>query len=36
LDAGSDEVAVGLRAHGIAPGERIALQLPNIVEFPVA
>ena len=36
LDARSDEVAAGLAAAGITPGERVALQLPNIPEFPVA
>jgi long-chain acyl-CoA synthetase len=36
LDARSDAVALGLRAQGIGPGDRVALQLPNIPEFPVA
>jgi cyclohexanecarboxylate-CoA ligase len=28
-------VAVGLRRQGIAPGDRVAVQLPNWTEFPV-
>jgi len=33
LDAASDRLAVGLRARGIGPGDRVALQLPNIPQF---
>ncbi|MFI7542478.1 long-chain fatty acid--CoA ligase [Actinoplanes sp. NPDC049599] len=36
LDARSDAVAEGLRARGIHPGDRVALQLPNVPDFPVA
>jgi long-chain acyl-CoA synthetase len=35
LDARSDAVAAGLIAQGVEPGDRVALQLPNIPEFPV-
>jgi len=35
LDARSDAVAAALAAQGIGPGSAIALQLPNIPEFPV-
>jgi long-chain acyl-CoA synthetase len=33
LDAASDQVAAGLRAAGIRPGEAVGLQLPNIPQF---
>jgi len=36
LDARSDAVAAGLAARGIGPGVAVALQLPNIPEFPVS
>ena len=36
LDAASDQVAEGLTAAGIRPGETVALQLPNIPQFVVA
>ncbi|GAA3342312.1 long-chain fatty acid--CoA ligase [Amorphoplanes nipponensis] len=36
LDARSDSVAEGLRARGIRAGDRVALQLPNVPEFPIA
>ncbi|MFI1996658.1 long-chain fatty acid--CoA ligase [Actinoplanes sp. NPDC020271] len=36
LDARSDAVAAALTARGIRPGDRVALQLPNIAEFPIA
>jgi len=36
LDALSDRVAEGLVARGVAPGDRIGLQLPTIAEFPIA
>ena len=35
LDALSDRLAVGLEA-GLRPGDPVALQLPNIPQFPVA
>ncbi|WP_127508604.1 long-chain-fatty-acid--CoA ligase [Actinoplanes solisilvae] len=36
LDARSDAVAAALLDRGIGPGDRVALQAPNIPEFPVA
>jgi long-chain acyl-CoA synthetase len=36
LDARSDAVAAGLAARGVGPGTAVALQLPNIPEFPIA
>lgn len=36
LDARADRAAAGLRALGIAPGDRVLLQLPNTTEFTVA
>jgi long-chain acyl-CoA synthetase len=36
LDARSDAVAAALAARGAGPGTPIALQLPNIPEFPIA
>jgi long-chain acyl-CoA synthetase len=36
LDMASDRVAANLAAAGIEPGDRIALQLPNIPQFLVA
>ncbi len=36
LDALSDRLAVGLEAAGLRPGDPVALQLPNIPQFPVA
>jgi len=33
LDAASDRVAASLAADGIRPGDRVALQLPNIPQF---
>ncbi|GAA0504688.1 long-chain-fatty-acid--CoA ligase [Paractinoplanes deccanensis] len=36
LDARSDAVAAALAARGIGPGAPVALQLPNIPEFPIA
>src|SRR4051812_48127741 len=35
LDARSDAVAAALAARGIEPGAAVALQLPNIPEFPI-
>jgi long-chain acyl-CoA synthetase len=34
LDERSAEVAGFLRARGIQPGDRVALQLPNVIQFP--
>src|SRR5258707_8705781 len=36
LDQASDRVAASLAAAGIEPGERIALQLPNIPQFLIS
>jgi long-chain acyl-CoA synthetase len=36
LDQASDRVAANLAAAGIEPGDRVALQLPNIPQFLVA
>ena len=36
LDAAADRAAAGLQQLGIAPGERVLLQLPNSVRFAVA
>ncbi|MCF6508568.1 long-chain fatty acid--CoA ligase [Blastococcus sp. MG754426] len=36
LDAASDRLAAGLRARGLAPGDRVALQLPNVPQFVIA
>lgn len=33
IDRRSDAVAAGLRAAGLGPGDRVVLQLPNVVEF---
>ncbi|MHB8508632.1 MAG: long-chain-fatty-acid--CoA ligase [Candidatus Dormibacteria bacterium] len=35
LNAGANQVANGLRAAGIAPGERVGIMLPNVPQFPV-
>jgi 2,3-dihydroxybenzoate-AMP ligase len=34
LDAAADRLAHGLRRLGLARGERIVVQLPNVIEFP--
>ena len=34
LDAAADRLAYGLRGLGLARGDRVVLQLPNVVEFP--
>ena len=34
LDAAADRVAAGLRRLGLTRGDRVVLQLPNVVEFP--
>jgi long-chain acyl-CoA synthetase len=36
LDVRSDEFAEGLVALGVCPGDVVAVQLPNVAEFPVA
>jgi long-chain acyl-CoA synthetase len=36
LDALSDRFAAGLRRDGVGPGDRVALQLPNLPQFLVA
>ena len=36
LDRASDRLAAGLAAAGIEPGDRVALQLPNIPQFLVS
>ncbi|MBM2616353.1 long-chain fatty acid--CoA ligase [Actinoplanes sp. LDG1-06] len=36
LDARSDAVAAALLARGVGPGDPVALQAPNIPDFPVA
>lgn len=33
IDRRADAVAAGLRAHGLEPGQRVVIQLPNVVEF---
>ena len=34
LDAAADRVAAGLRRLGLSKGDRVVVQLPNVVEFP--
>ena len=36
LDQASDRLAAGLAAAGIEPGDRVALQLPNIAQFLIS
>jgi len=36
LDAASDRFCAGLRARGLAPGDAVGLQLPNVPQFAVA
>ena len=36
LDAASRRVAGLLREHGVAPGDRVAIMLPNVPEFASA
>ncbi len=36
LDALSNQVAGGLRASGVAPGDRVALMMPNVPQFVIA
>ncbi|MBN9800571.1 long-chain-fatty-acid--CoA ligase [Pseudonocardia sp. UM4_GMWB1] len=36
LDRATDEVARGLLARGVRPGDRVALTCPNVPAFPVA
>jgi 2,3-dihydroxybenzoate-AMP ligase len=35
LDAAADRMAAGLRARGIAAGDRVVVQLPNVTQFAV-
>jgi fatty-acyl-CoA synthase len=35
LDAASDRFAALLAAHGIAPGDRVAVFLPNLPQYPI-
>jgi long-chain acyl-CoA synthetase len=35
LDARSDRLAHALRAHGVSPGDRVALFLPNVPDFAI-
>ncbi|MFM1989018.1 MAG: hypothetical protein RJA99_1975 [Pseudomonadota bacterium] len=35
LDARASRLAHALRAHGVGPGDRVALFLPNVPDFPV-
>jgi long-chain acyl-CoA synthetase len=36
LDAEVDRVAAGLQQRGVAPGDRVAIALPNVLEFVTA
>jgi long-chain acyl-CoA synthetase len=36
LEAASNQVAQGLVAAGVAPGDRVGLMLPNVPQFPIA
>lgn len=36
LDARASRLAHALRAHGVRPGDRVSLYLPNVPDFPVA
>ncbi len=36
LDDGSARVATLLREHGLEPGDRVGVMLPNVLEFPLA
>ncbi|MBS1678367.1 MAG: long-chain fatty acid--CoA ligase [Actinobacteria bacterium] len=36
LDDGSARVATLLREHGLRPGDRVGVMLPNVLEFPLA
>ncbi|WP_171168495.1 (2,3-dihydroxybenzoyl)adenylate synthase [Streptomyces sp. I05A-00742] len=35
LDRRADRMAAGFRRHGIGPGDRVVLQLPNVAEFVI-
>ena len=36
LDRAARGIAAGLRARGIAPGDKVALMIPNVPEFTIA
>src|SRR3979411_499499 len=36
LEAATNQVAGGLRAAGLEPGDRVGVMLPNIPQFPIA
>ncbi|HEX8121019.1 MAG TPA: long-chain fatty acid--CoA ligase [Solirubrobacteraceae bacterium] len=36
LDAAASRAAGLIRAHGVSPGDRVGLQLPNVPYFPIA
>lgn len=36
LDGLSDRMATGLKSHGLQPGDRVAVQLPNIPQFLIS
>jgi len=36
LDREADRVASGLQAHGVANGDRVAIAMSNVIEFPIA
>ncbi|MDD7939584.1 long-chain fatty acid--CoA ligase [Actinomycetospora lutea] len=36
LDRAADRLAEGLRRRGLHPGDTVALQLPNVPQFPIA
>ncbi|HEV3231565.1 MAG TPA: AMP-binding protein, partial [Candidatus Dormibacteraeota bacterium] len=35
LNGAANQVANGIRAAGIKPGERIGIMLPNVPQFPI-
>src|SRR5947208_1952606 len=36
LEARASQLAAGLHAHGIGPGDHVALSCPNVPWFPIA
>ena len=36
LEAATNQVAENLRTAGLEPGDRVALMLPNVPQFPIA